>query len=202
MFGGQAPQIGDPPLPALLAAVCDRACDVGLDPTLPLPDAILLHRLATGLSRAARQAEGRVAARGRLGTKKPLQREAAPNPDRSVVLPPPAERDRSEILSAKDPMHREPVPAYDAPDDSLSVWRNDHKTERDRNAHEKFRTVMEERVFAKIRAENHRLRTEAESTPPALPVSANERPYGAEFPPPNAAFDPASAHPPVPLAAE
>ena len=202
MFGVQAPQIGDPPLPALLAEVCDHACNLGLDPTLPLPDAILLLRLATGLSRAARQAEGRVAARGRLGTKKPLQREEAPNPDRSVVLPPRADLDRPEILSAKDPMHREPVPADDAPGDSLSVWRNDHKTERDQNAHEKFRTVMEERVLSKIRAENHRLRAKAGSTRPALPVSANERPYGAGFPPPNAGFDPASAHLPAPLAAE
>ena len=214
MFGGQAPQIGDPSLPALLASVCDRACDLGLDPTLPLPDAILLHRLATGLSRAARQAEGGVAVRRRLGTKNPLQRETVPNANWPAAPSTLADRQRSEPLPsneplhrepekmAEDPMHPEPVPPDDAPDDSLSVWRNDHKTERDRNAHEKFRTVMEDRVLSKIRAENRRLRTEAESMPPASPASATAPPYGAGFPPPAAGFEPASAHPPAPLAAE
>ena len=171
-FGGLAPRIGDPPLASLLATVCDRVCDLGLDPTLPLPDALLLQRVATGLSRAVRLAEKRI------GTKKLIQREdvpdappredpthrvpetigedamyrdEAPNPDPSEVSP--------EMVSAKKPIHRERVRLND--DDRLSAWRQHHTTDRDQRAHELLRTVLDERVLNKIRAMNRRERDEA-----------------------------------------
>ena len=233
LFGNVSSRAGDPPLPALLAAVCDRVCDLGLDPTLPLPDAVLVQRLATGLSRAARLAEGPVAARGRSGAKNrdrlpappapadlgsprtqpseepldrepeknvehPIQREAAPNPDRSAVPPAPADLDPPDMHSTQVPLHREPA----ADDDRLSAWRKDHTTERDKEAHERLRTVLEERIFKPSWAEGRRLRAEREAMPPASPASASGPPYGAGSPPPASGFDPASAHPPVPLAAE
>jgi hypothetical protein len=321
LFGNVSSRAGEPPLPALLAAVCDRVCDLGLDPTLPLPDAVLVQRLATGLSRAARLAEGPVAARGRSGAKNrdrlpapaapadlgsprtqpseepldrepeknvehpiqreaapnrdrsavppapadldpprtqpseepldrepeknvehpiqreaapnpdrsavppapadldpprtqpseepldrepeknvehPIQREAAPNPDRSAVPPAPADRDPPDMHSTQVPLHREPA----ADDDRLSAWRKDHTTERDKEAHERLRTVLEERIFKPSWAEGRRLRAEREAMPPASPASASGPPYGAGSPPPASGFDPASAHPPAPLAAE
>ena len=233
LFGNVSSRAGDPPLPALLAAVCDRVCDLGLDPTLPLPDAVLVQRLATGLSRATRLAEGPVAARGRSGAKNPdrsavppapadlgspraqpseepldrepeknvehpIQREAAANPDRSAVPPAPADRDPPDMHSTQVPLHREAA----ADDDRLSAWRKDHTTERDKEAHERLRTVLEERIFKPSWAEGRRLRAEREAMPPASPASASGPPYGAGSPPPASGFDPASAHPPVPLAAE
>lgn len=187
--GGLIPQAGHPSLPTLLATVCDRACDMGLDPTLPLPDALLLQRVATALSRAVRLAEGRI------GTKKPMQRgnvvdapadeqrsksppseepphrapeksvevhlhrEEGANPDPVEVSLPPADSNRSDMVSAEHPIHREPVRLDD--DDRLSVWRADHTDDRDQRAHELLRTVWDDRLLNKIRAMNRRERDEA-----------------------------------------
>jgi hypothetical protein len=179
-FGRLVLQADHRSLAALLATVCDRVCDVGSDPTLPLPDALLLQRVATGLSRAVRLAEGRI------GTKKPLQRENLPispadgqrsgpppseaspyrapekraedplhrddgqNPDPVEVSLPPADPDRPHGISAKHPIHRGPVRLDD--DERLSAWRTDHTADRDQRAHERLRTVMDDRVLNKIRA--------------------------------------------------
>ena len=43
-----------------------------------------------------------------------------------------------------------------ANDDRLSAWRNDHTTDRDQRAHELLRTVIDERVIAKVKAMNQR----------------------------------------------
>ena len=112
-FGNAGPSEGNTPLPALLAAICDHACALGLDPTLPLPDALPVQRLALGLSRAARMAEGQVAARERLTAKNPMQPEAAPTTQAGLdrVPPPSAEPQRRESeKTAQDPLHREPMP--------------------------------------------------------------------------------------------
>ena len=125
---------------ALLAKVCERACVLGLDPELPFPDAILVQRLVVRLSRAARQA-------GDAG--------AAAHP-----------------ISKQHPLHREKPVQHDAvggaeradeDDYRLSAWRNDHTTERDRRAHEKLRTVIDERVISKVKARNRRNREAREA---------------------------------------
>ena len=266
-FGNAAPSEGSTPLPALLAAICDHACALGLDPTLPLPDALPVQRLALGLSRAARMAEGQVAARERLTAKNPMQPEAAPTtqpgldrvptpsaepqrrelektaqdplhrepmpthasqPPRSAEpqrrewektaqdplhrepmptgasQPPPSAKPKRRVSgkTAQNPLHREPMPTDSRSDERLSAWRRDHKSKRDQEAYEKLRSVLEERLFKPAWAEGRRLREEKALTTPASPASASAPPYGAGSPPPDALFDPASAHPPVPLAAE
>jgi hypothetical protein len=199
-FGRLAPQADHRSLAALLATVCDRACDVGLDPTLPLPDALLLQRVSTGLSRAVRLTEGRI------GPKKPMQRgnlpESPAEPDRSASPPsedpphrapekraedpthredeqnpdpvevslPLADPDRPDMVSAEHPIHREPMRLDD--DERLSVWRTDHTADRDQRAHERLRTVMDDRVLNKIRAMNRRERDEAAALALASPVAA------------------------------
>ena len=69
---------------------------------------------------------------------------------------------------AQHPMHREEADA----DDRLSAWRNDHTTERDRRAHEKLRTVIDERVISKINARNKRYREEREAAQRAAAAGA------------------------------
>ena len=218
MFGNATSQAANPPLPALLAAVCDRACDLGLDPELPLPDAILLHRLATGLSRAARLAEGGGRTKNLMHRENPPKRDrTAPaghrrnpaEPDSAPITEDPVHRkdgpnDREQSASPSDeePLHREPVPTDAPPDDHLSAWRKDHTIDRDQKAHEKLRTVLEDRLFKPAWAEGRRLREEKEATPPASPASASAPPCAAESPPPDDGSAPAFAHPPVPLAAE
>ena len=198
-IGAQAPRTDSQTLPALMAAVCDHACDLGLDPALALPDAILLQRLATGLSRAARLAQGAGQA------KNLIHRENRPKRDRTKPEPAPIAEGpgyREDTLADKEPLHREPMPTDTPPDDHLSAWRKDHTTERDQRAHEKLRTVLNERIFEPARAEGRRLRAEKAATRPASPASASAPPSGAGSPPPDDGFDPASARPLVPLAAE
>ena len=88
-------------LSALLAAVCEHVSLRGLDPELPLPDAILLHRLAVQLSRAARKAGD---------PQNPVHREkpasSAPAPARS--------EGPAQAHDPQYPMHRE-KPASSTP---------------------------------------------------------------------------------------
>ena len=77
----------------LLVAVCEHVCVRGLDPELPLPDAILLQRLAVQLSRAARKAGDQQNPRHR---EKPASSPRAPEPPH----PPEA--------NAQNPEQREP----------------------------------------------------------------------------------------------
>ena len=162
-FGGAMPASSSRTLSALLAAVCERASELGPDPELPLPDAILVQRLAVQLSRAARQA----------GIAEPAERQYVARHAMHREVPP------EQTLPAQNPMHREEPTQPEAPeiaepseqtfpaqnpkqreveadDDRLSAWRRDHKTDRDQRAHEKLRTVIDERVIAKVKAMNQR----------------------------------------------
>ncbi len=154
-FGNPLCEAGNDTLPTLLAAVCDHASELGLDRELPLPDAILVQRLAVRLSRATRMAAGAEPAGRRIPAQTPVQRENTTQPD----APEPAATDSP----AQNPLQREKPAQPDAPeppDDRLSAWRNDHTTERDQRAHEKLRTVIDARLIAKVKAMNKRDREE------------------------------------------
>ena len=162
-FGGAMPASSSRTLSALLAAVCERASELGPDPELPLPDSILVQRLAVQLSRAARQAgiaepaERQYVARHAmhrevppeqtLPAQNPTHREEPTQPEAPEIAEP-----SEQTLPAQNPMHRE----VETDDDRLSAWRRDHKTDRDQRAHEKLRTVIDERVIAKVKAMNQR----------------------------------------------
>ena len=137
-FGGAMPASSSRTLSALLAAVCERASELGPDPELPLPDAILVQRLAVQLSRAARQA----------GIAEPAERQYVARHAMHREVPP------EQTLPPQNPKQREAE--AEADDDRLSAWRRDHKTDRDQRAHEKLRTVIDERLIAKVKAMNQR----------------------------------------------
>ena len=145
---------GNQPLAASLAAVSEDACAVGLDPDLQLPDAILVQRLAIHLSRASRRAAGTAKGSRPFSAQNPMHPEEPPQ-TRRAEAPEPTEKG----FPQQNPVHREEPEA----DDRLSAWRYDHTTERDRRAHEKLRTVIDERVLSKIRAMNKRDREEREA---------------------------------------
>ncbi len=164
-FGGAMPASSSRTLSALLAAVCERASELGPDPELPLPDAILVQRLAVQLSRAARQAgiaepaERQYVARHAmhrevppeqtLPAQNPMHREEPTQPEAPEIAEPP-----EQTFPPQNPMQREAE--AEADDDRLSAWRRDHKADRDQRAHEKLRTVIDERVIAKVKAMNQR----------------------------------------------
>ena len=75
--GGAMPYASAQNLATLLAAVCEHASAVGLDPELPLPDAILMQRFAVQLSRAARRAAREPIEQAYLA-QHPLHREKRP----------------------------------------------------------------------------------------------------------------------------
>ena len=150
-FGGAMPASSSRTLSALLAAVCERASELGQDPELPLPDAILVQRLAVQLSRAARQAGIAEPAERQFLAQHPMHREEPIQPEAAGDAEP-----AEQIFLAQQAMHRE----VEADDDRLSAWRRDHKTDRDQRAHEKLRTVIDERLIAKVKAMNQRDREE------------------------------------------
>jgi hypothetical protein len=177
-IGGHRLDIGNGALSALLASVSEHASEVGLDPDLPVPDAILVQRLAVQLSRATRLCGGADAPVREVFIQVPLHREEPPRREASLGAPP-AEDSLSvqhaihredgpqrkvaeaaePTFSPQEPIHRENKPRRkSAPKqgDSLSAWRNDHKTERDQRAHELLRTVIDERLVAKVKAMNKR----------------------------------------------
>jgi len=155
--GGATFDTASQTLSALLAAVSEHASDLGSDPALPLPDAILLQRLALQLSRTARKAAGSKPADRKIYKLPPDRRDAPPAPPIAAQHPmhreEPAEPEPTVAENPpQNPMQRE----TEADDDRLSAWRRDHKTDRDQRAHEKLRTVIEERVYAKVKAMNDR----------------------------------------------
>jgi hypothetical protein len=152
--GGTVPDKSDA-LSAVLATVCAHAAELGLDPDLPLPDALLMQRLAVQLSRAARLAGDTAPAERLFFTQSPMHREEPAQEAQPAQPAGPADH----ALSAQSPMHRE----IDASDDRLSAWRTDHKTDRDQRAHEKLRTAIDERPTAKVKAMNQRDREEREA---------------------------------------
>ena len=145
---------GNQPLAASLAAVSEDACALGLDPDLPLPDAIMVQRLAVHLSRASRRAAGTANGSRPFSAQDPVNPEKPPQPRTAKASEPEETR-----FPQQNPVHRDEPEA----DDRLSAWRYDHTTERDRRAHEKLRTVIDERVISKIRAMNKRDREEREA---------------------------------------
>ena len=153
-LGGALHNGGNQTLAASLAAVSEGACALGLDPELPLPDAILLQRLAVQLSRASRHAGGTANGSRHFSAQDPIRREEPPQP-RATKASEPTETG----FPQQHPMHRGEPEA----DDRLSAWRNDHTMERDRRAHEKLRTVIDERVISKINTRNKRYREEREA---------------------------------------
>ena len=180
-FGGSLFEAGNQTLAALLAAVCERAGELGLDPELPLPDAILVQRLTVRLSRAARLAEGAAPAQQAFRAQHPVQREEPPQHEAAGAAEP-----AGQTFHAQNPLHREKPAQHDAaeapepaeqtfhaqhpmqrdtgePDDRLSPWRNDHKTDRDQRAHELLRTVIDDRLISKVKAMNRRDREEREA---------------------------------------
>ena len=147
-FGGVMPDAAGQTLPALLAAVCEHAAEVGLDPEQPLPDALLMQRIVVQLSRAGRLAEvSEPIERAFLAHHAMLREEPAPP---EAAEPPAAD------FSPQHSMHR----VNEADDAHLTAWRNDHKTDRDQRAHEKLRTVIDDRLVAKVKAMNRRDREE------------------------------------------
>ena len=64
-----------------------------------------------------------------------------------------------QTFPAKHPMHRE----AETDDGRLSAGRRDHKTDRDQRAHEKLRSVLDDRSFTQIKAMNRRDREERET---------------------------------------
>ena len=132
---GESHDLGDE-LIALLDAARDAACAHFPDPGLPLMDAIAIHRAIVALAG--------VAHRARAGRRheRAVEEDTPPAPIESL--------EPTEIIAPIEP--GEPG----EPESPLSVWRSDHKTDRDQKAHELLRTVVDERLFAKIRAANAR----------------------------------------------
>ena len=143
---------------ALLDATRDAACAHFPDPEMPVMDAIAIHRAVVALAAVAHRARaGRRGAvvRERTDTEitslpPPLRARAGErgkNPTDGAVSPPQGGSE-TDLIDLPDP------------DGPHCAWRNDHKIDRDQKAHERLRTVIEERVFAKIRAANQREREE------------------------------------------
>ena len=130
---GESHDLGDE-LIALLDAARDAACAHFPDPDRPLMDAIAIHRAIVALAG--------VAHRARAGRRheRAVEEDTPPVPIESL--------DPTEIIA--------PIESIQPgePESPLSVWRSDHKTDRDQKAHELLRTVVDERLFAKIRAAN------------------------------------------------
>ena len=124
---GESHDLGDE-LIALLDAARDAACAHFPDPDLPLMDAIAIHRAIVALAG--------VAHRARAGRRheRAVEEDTPPAPIESLAP--------TESIQPGEP------------ESPLSVWRSDHKTDRDQKAHELLRTVVDERLFAKIRAAN------------------------------------------------
>jgi hypothetical protein len=151
---------------ALLDATRDAACAHFPDPEMPVMDAIVIHRAVIALAAAAHRARaGRQSAAVETPESKslppPLRGRAGETGDRpteiavSTPLPDPTpQRGRESDLASPPPTD---LPDPDGPH---CAWRNDHKADRDQKAHERLRTVIDERVFAKIRAANQREREE------------------------------------------
>ena len=146
----------------LLDAARDAACAHFPEPEMPVTDAIRIHRAVVALAGVARRARAGVAHRARAG--QPLGDVESVQPAAAEIEPvllQPAEP----LYDPAEPLTEaaEPLAEYAEPESPLSVWRADHKADRDQRAHELLRTVVEERLFAKIKAMNQREREEQEA---------------------------------------
>ena len=137
-------------LVALLDAARDAACAHFPDLQMPVMDALAIHRAVVALAG--------VAHRARAGRRGALVGAVVPaDPGTATPLPDPPPQGGTETdLSA---------PSYDAiePDGPHCAWHRDHTTERDQRAYELLRTVIEERVYTKVKAANQREREEREA---------------------------------------
>jgi hypothetical protein len=127
---------------ALLDATRDAACAHFPDPEMPVMDAIVIHRAVVALAAAAHRA--------RAGQRGAAVRQKMAMATEITSLPPPQGGRENDPSS--------PPPDLPDPDGPHCAWRNDHKADRDQKAHERLRTVIDDRVFAKIRAANQRER--------------------------------------------
>ena len=139
-------------LVAMLDAARDATCVYFPDPAIPVMDAIAIHRAVVSLAAVAHRAR---AGRRNAVSAAPVQGLDDTGTDETPADPP---------------------PSYDAiePDGPHCAWFRDHTAERDQRAYELLRTVIEERVYTKVKAANQRERDEREaleSCPPPAPVS-------------------------------
>lgn len=159
---------------AMLEAVRDSVDVYFPDRQMPVQDALLLQEATIRLARVAHRARigrplGRLPALVAATTAfesspiaAPIPQAAAPNDDVAPTWYPvdddPAEDD----------------PAEDDPwaDNPLSAWRKDHVNDRDQRAHERLRTVLEERIFKPAWAEGERLRQEKQELAMAEALAA------------------------------
>ena len=166
---------------ALLNAARDAACAHFPDPEMPVMDALAIHRAVASLAAVAHRA--RAGRRGPLvgvgsDTPSPLAdrgwEEGSDSAGGAVTTPlpgPPPQGETEDNLTS---------PSFDAidPDGPHCAWRRDHTAERDQRAYELLRTVIEERVYTKIKALNQRERAAREAeqqptSPERHPVDAN-----------------------------
>jgi hypothetical protein len=133
---------------AMLDAARDAACGYFPDPAMPVMDAIAIHRAVVSLAAVAHRARA-----GRRGAVSAAQVHGLDDTwrDETTADPPPPES-----VAA---------PSYDAiePDGPHCAWHRDHTTERDQRAYELLRTVIEERVYTKVKAANQHEREQREA---------------------------------------
>ena len=138
----------------LLDAARDAACAHFPEPEMPVTDAIRIHRAVVALAGVALKARA-----GRRSVNVESVQPAAAEIEPVLLQPAEPLYDPAEPLTEA----AEPLTEYAEPESPLSVWRADHKADRDQRAHELLRTVVEERLFAKIKAMNQREREEQEA---------------------------------------
>ena len=151
-------------LVAMLDAARDAACGYFPDPAIPVMDAIAIHRAIVSLAAVAHRAR---AGRRNAVSAAPVQGLPVQGLDDTGRVETPADPPPPAYVA---------IPSYDAiePDGPHCAWLRDHTAERDQRAYELLRTVIEERVYTKVKAANQRERDEREaleSCPPPEPVS-------------------------------
>ena len=164
---GRSHGLGDD-LVALLDAIRDAACAHFPDPEMPVMDALAIHRAVVALAGVAHRA--RAGRRGlvveAVAPVEGLGGEMEQNGGSGEILTDPAVATRLPDPPPQEGMENDlSASAYDAiePDGPHCAWRRDHKAERDQRAYELLRTVIEERVYTKIKAANQREREEREA---------------------------------------
>jgi|GEM_PF-1289596 len=169
------PSVWEVPLLELLDRVLIVAGEQLRSETMPVETRLRLYGLIAGLARAAHRA--------RAGTKTrrqdPIRREDRPRSpemagsspamtgeavDDGPGAPVGSGVDQTIDDAPQDPIQREePAP--------LSAWRNDHTEERDKQAHERLKIVLEDRVYSIGRAEARRLIAEKAARAAAVEIA-------------------------------
>jgi hypothetical protein len=163
MDAGFSPGLGDGTV-AMLESVRDSVDMHFPDRQMPVQDAMLLQEAAIKLARMAHRARvgrpmGRLPALVAAAT---VREDSAPEappaeaPPTQAPVPPPAPQEDDDPWA----------------DDPHSAWRKDHTEDRDQRAHEKLRTVLEERVLKPAWDEGARLRLEKQARERAQAMAA------------------------------